>query len=207
VGKITSIKPQKNKKRVNVFIDNKYAFAMPLETYVKSKIKVGDELTATQQTRVANKATTRTLYNALLNYSSLRPRSEYEINSWLKKKGIPSKTSNKFKSKLINLQLLNDHKFATWWINQRNEFRPRSMKHLRSELLAKRINLSIIKEALQETKVDEISSAKKLFIKKSKQLAKLDPKTRQRKIIQYLEAKGFSYETVSKLIDHLRPSE
>ena len=45
MGKITDIKLQKNKKRFNIFVDNKFRFALAAETLVKAGLKIGQEIT------------------------------------------------------------------------------------------------------------------------------------------------------------------
>ncbi len=50
--------------------------------------------------------------------------------------------------KLIELDLLDDQKFARWWVEQRLRFRPKGNRALTAELLAKGIDREIISQVL-----------------------------------------------------------
>ncbi len=44
MSKISKIKLQKNKKRVNVYLDGKFAFGLVLDIFAKAGLKTGQEL-------------------------------------------------------------------------------------------------------------------------------------------------------------------
>ena len=91
--------------------------------------------------------------------------------------------------KLIELDLLDDQKFARWWVDQRLTFRPRGNIALKSELAQKGIDREIIASVLL-SKEKEIKLAKKLLSKKN-----LDKPRAQR----FLLARGFSSDIVYPL--------
>ena len=77
---ITSIKPQKNNKRVNIYLDNEFGFGLDLENFVKFHLKVDQELTDEQITKIVKDAEFQKILDKLLRFAMLRPRSKKEIN-------------------------------------------------------------------------------------------------------------------------------
>ena len=120
--------------------------------------------------------------NKAIHLLSFRPRSAAE----LKQRGLAAAIPQ-----LIELDLLDDQKFARWWVDQRLAFRPRGNIALKSELIQKGIDREIIESVLL-SKEEEISLAKKLLAKKN-----LDKPRAQRLLL----SRGFSREVVYQLVD------
>jgi regulatory protein len=86
---ITAIKPQKNKPRVNIYIDGKFRFGLDLENYVKTGLRTEQELSEEQIRAIITKAEFQKASDNLLRYATLRPRSGKEIKDWFYKKQVP----------------------------------------------------------------------------------------------------------------------
>lgn len=121
------------------------------------------------------------LLSRALNSLSSRPRSIAEIRQRGLEAVIP---------KLIELDLLDDQKFAEWWVDQRRTFRPRGNIALKTELIQKGIDREIIASVLL-TKDQELDLAQKLLAKKN-----LDKPRAQRLLL----SRGFSPDVVFQLI-------
>ena len=111
---------------------------------------------------------------------SFRPRSAAE----LKQRGLAAAIP-----KLIELDLIDDQKFARWWVDQRVRLNPRGNIALKTELMQKGIDREIIDSVLL-SKDQEIDLAKKLLAKKN-----LDKPRAQR----FLLSRGFSSDIVYSL--------
>ena len=100
------------------------------------------------------------------------------------------------------MKLLGDEEFASWWIDQRNTFRPRSVMQLRSELNQKGVSREIIESVLAKlvSIQTEIDAAKCLIQKKLKLLSRIDSREKKHKLMQFLMRKGFSWEIIEKAI-------
>ena len=131
---ITSIKPQKNKKRVNIYLDDKFGFGLDLKNFMTLGLKVEQELSDIEITEILKKAEFQKTLDKLLRFATLRPRSEKEINNWLRKYKVHQSLVKDLFSKLKRLELLDDTKFAKWWVEQRVNFRPRAKRVLSQEL-------------------------------------------------------------------------
>lgn len=196
---ITSIKPQKSKKRVNIFLDGKFAFGLDLESFVKLKLKVGAELSEKKVEEIVKKAELQKVYEKMLRFASLRPRSKKEFDNWLRKHKVYESLHEELFNKLKRLEFLNDEKFATWWIEQRLQFKSKSKRELLQELRIKGITKDIIDDVFSKLIIDEEASARKLLGKNRYKWDKLSNFEARRKISAYLGRKGFSWDVIRKV--------
>ncbi len=150
------------------------------------------------------------LLSAGYRFISFRPRSEKEITDFLQKKLRAWHTTaptvfSKVLERLRELGYVDDQKFILWWVEQRNAHRPKGKRVIIQELQQKGINKSLIEDVLSETcdGSDEIELAKQVVSKKLdlwKKLPKLDKK---RKMYDYLTRRGFSGDTIRRIIDEV----
>ncbi len=190
--RITEIKPQRNGKRVNVYLDNIFGFGLDLENYVTLGLKIGQDFTQEKIEEIIKKAEFQKTLDKLLRFATLRPRSEKEIKDYLKIKKVHESLYQELFDRLKHLELINDEVFAQWWVEQRLQFKSKSKRELEYELRNKGIDKEIIVEVLAESGVDDVKAAKKL-------LEKYASKTRQKKI-EYLARKGFAWEVIERVI-------
>lgn len=200
---ITSIKPQKNKKRVNIYLDEKFAFGLDLEVYMKRGLKVEQVLTEEQISSIIKEGEFQTTYDKMLRYATIRPRSEKEFNYWLKKHKVHKSIHEELFNRLKHLDLLDDEKFASWWIEQRQNFRPKSKRVLVQELRMKGIDRDVINKVLKNSSIDELKVAKDLVNKKKYKWEKFDGFEKRKKTYGYLAQKGFSSEVIREIISDI----
>ncbi|OGM03512.1 hypothetical protein A2715_00490 [Candidatus Woesebacteria bacterium RIFCSPHIGHO2_01_FULL_39_32] len=200
---ITSVKPQRNGKRVNIYLDDKYGFGLDLETFVKLGLKVEQELSEEKIEKIVREGEFQQIYDKILRFGSLRPRSENEYIYWLRKHKVHKSLHEELFNRLKRLDFLNDKKFAAWWVDQRQTFRPKSKRILNYELISKGIKKEIINEVLDEANIDEVAQAKKLIEKKKYIWEKLDDSTARKKMSEYLARHGFGWETIKTAIKRI----
>ncbi len=200
---ITSIKPQRNKRRVNVYIDEVFGFGIDLDNLVLSGIKINKEFSDEEIQKIIKKAEFQKTYDKFLKFATLRPRSEKELRDWLKRKKVHESLHKDLFNRLKHLDLINDLGFAKWWVEQRQTFRPKSKRILNNELRIKGIKKEIIGKVLEEEKIDEVKIAKQLLEKKAYKWRGLEPHKAKQKMSQYLAGKGFSWEIISKIFKDL----
>jgi len=197
---ITAIKPQKNQKRVNIYLDGKFGFGIDLENFVKLGLKVEQELSEKEIEEIIKKAEFQKTLDKLLRFATLRPRSEKEINDWLKRKRVHESIHRELFNRLNRLDLVDDRDFSKWWIEQRQAFRPKSLRILNNELRIKGVKKEIIEDVLGNTRIDEASIAKELLKKKNYKWKNLPKLEERKKMSEFLARKGFGWEVISKLI-------
>lgn len=197
---ITSIKPQKNKKRVNVYLNGKFAFGIDLDNLAKLNLKVEQELSDKEVEDIVRKAEFQKTLDKLLRFATLRPRSEKEITDWLKRKKVHESLHKELFNRLKRLELIDDIKFAQWWVEQRQAFRPKSLRIMNYELRIKGVKKELIEQVLSETKIDEAAIAKELLRKKDYKWKGLPRREARQKMSQFLARKGFGWNVVEKTV-------
>jgi regulatory protein len=204
---ITSIKQQKNKNRVNVYLDDKFGFGIDLDNFVLLHLKIDQELTEEEIEKIVKKAEFQKTLDKLLRFAMVRPRSEREITDYFRRKKVHESMHEKLLEKLEHLELINDAKFAKWWIDQRANFKPKPKRILIQELRIKGIDKEIIDEVLGEEVVDEEKMAKDLLEKKAYKWKNLPAWEVRQKMSQYLAGKGFDWDVIQKVVDTGRNME
>lgn len=213
--KVTSIQPQKDKARFNIFIDGRFAFGLGAEVLLKVNLKVGQELSSEEIEKLKTKDLFGKLYDRALKFIALRPRSRQEVKRYLeiKKKKLEGdfgqetslpenfweQLAEKVLTNLEEKKLVDDESFAVWWCQQRTQFRPRGKRFLKAELRQKGIDEETIERAIGG-QINELESAQKALSKK-KNWQKLAPRIKKQKIIAFLGRLGFSWETIEKILE------
>ncbi|KKU12333.1 MAG: Regulatory protein RecX [Candidatus Woesebacteria bacterium GW2011_GWA1_45_8] len=200
---VTSIKPQRNQKRVNVYLDDKFGFGIDIENFVKLGLKVEQELKEEEIEKIVKKAEFQKTLDKLLRFATLRPRSEKEIKDWFKKRKVHESLYKELLNRLSKLELIDDKKFAKWWVDQRNTFKPRGKRVLEMELRLKGIKKEIAQEILGDLKVNEEKVAKDLLQKKVYRWKSLPVLERKLKMSQFLARKGFGWDVIEKSVDKM----
>lgn len=190
---------QRNKERVNVFLDGEYAFALPLVEAArlrKNQILSDEEISQLEAIDERHKA-----FDYAVRFLGYRPRSIAEIRRKLQQRDVDDVVIEEVIQRLTELGYVDDLAFAEFWIRDRETFRPRGPMALRAELREKGIDNQIIDQALEA--LDPLDSARRAAQKKLSSLIKLDEMTFRRRMGGYLSRRGFSYETVNTVIAEL----
>ena len=84
---ITKIEEQKNKKRVNIFVDDAFFCGLNKETAVKFSLKVGKEITEEKLKEACFDSEVKSAFEKASNILGIRMHSKKEIFDKLFKKG------------------------------------------------------------------------------------------------------------------------
>lgn len=148
------------------------------------------------------------LVNAAIRFVSFRPRSEKELRDFFTQKLTKWKVSgdvliNKVIARMGELGYVDDEKFAEWWVEQRNAFRPKGAALLARELYQKGISRDLIEEVLGQSKGSEKEMARAVAEKKLKLLKNVSPLEKKKKLYGFLGRRGFSSETIAHVVDEV----
>jgi regulatory protein len=200
-GTITSVVIQaRNPHRVNVHLDGTYAFALSLEVATQASLKQGVVLSDQQIGDLAAEDVWHKTYDATLNFLSYRPRSEDEVRRYLNKRKVPPDLIAKLIVRLKQSKLVDDEAFARFWVENRETFSPRSSRAMRAELRSKGIDNSTIEESVTG---DDSEAAYRAGLKKVRTLRADDFETFRRKLLPFLQRRGFGYETAREAVNRL----
>jgi regulatory protein len=202
-GEITALRYQKrNKNRVNVYVDHRYAFG--LAAIVAASLKVGQTLSDADIARLKSRDEAEYAYDRALNFLSYRPRSEAEVRRNLRRKEVPQDTVEAVIARLERAGLLDDIGFANYWVENRIQFNPRGPHALRHELRQKGVADVVIREVLAE--IDEESMARTAAATGFQRFAHLEESDIRRKLVAYLARRGFSYAIITPLVEEILTS-
>lgn len=195
--KISAIKQQiKRAERYSVFIDDKYSFSLSELGLINSGLHAGQEIDKEGLENLKDTALYDKFYNNVLNLLARRPRSEWEIRDYLKRKNSPAPLIEKILNKLSKNGYVNDKEFARIWIENRRLLRPTSRRKLIAELKLKRISDEAITEAISQDETDEIQVLRDLAAKKRKIARYQD----DQKLIRYLAGQGFNFGDIKNVL-------
>lgn len=190
---------KKNPNRVNLYLDNQFAFALSIDEVAKNGLKKGLDLSNDQIARLKDTDETDYVYAKLLNFLSYRSRTVKEVRDRLYKYKVKDKVKQDFLiERLKSKGYLDDLKFTQWFIESRNTHRPRSPRMLTAELKTKGVSEEVIKSVINEV-ADETKTIRHLLTKKLGVSHTLDQITRQ-KIYAYLGRQGFVWDKIKEVV-------
>lgn len=188
--KVTNIKQQiKRAGRYSIFIDGQYSFSLSAASLLDSKLAVGQDLSQQQVKEMEKLSSDDKLYDRVLNYLAIRPRTKWEITTYLQRKGASPALSDTILNKLSNSNLLDDKKFAEAFVSDRRLLRSASRRKLIQELRQKHVADEIIQAAVGNEAEDEQVALRAVISSKRRQSKYQD----NLKLMQYLARQGFNY--------------
>ncbi len=193
------VQGKKNPNRVNLYLDDEFAFALSIDEVGKKSLKRGLELSQGEIEDLKKADSDEYIYGKILNFLSFRPRTVKEVRDRLWKYEVKDEDSqNLVIDKLKSKGYLDDIAFARWFIESRNTHRPRSISMLKMELSQKGVPKDIISD-LVATMGDEKATLIHLLDKKLGNHRILD-KLEKVKIQSYLVRQGFAWDKVSEVV-------
>lgn len=189
-GVITTLKVQKNnQERVSVFLDGEYTFGVTLD--VAARLHKGQHLSDAEIDGLRTQDDVDKAYQAALHFLATRPRSRAEVERRLEHKGHAPEAIAAALSRLEQRDYVDDDAFATYWVDNRNRFRPRSAAALRYELRQKGVDAESIQAATEE--LDEVAAAWTAVENKLNRWQELAEEELEQKIITFLARRGFNF--------------
>jgi len=199
-GRITSIEVQKrNPRRANVYVDGE--FVLGLAMIEALKLSKGQALSDADIEGLRLVDEKERAHEAALNFLSYRPRSEQEVRRRLQKKDFMPEAVDDAIGRLLRAGLIDDEAFARYWVENREQHKPRGAYALRHELRQKGIESRIVDELVEQ--IDEDANAYLAATKRLSRWQRLDPSVRRRKMSDYLRRRGFSYDVVLRVWERL----
>ena len=199
--KVTAIRSGKRGKRVNIFLDEKFAFSLEAEVALKEGLKAEKALSEDEIEALKKADLFQRCLNAAFHFLSYRPRSEAELRQRLQRRGFDGDNVAAVLAKLKAQNLVDDLAFAEFWKDNRESFRPRSQWLTRLELRQKGVAGDIINQVA--TQVDDEASAYRAALLKARRLSTDDYDDFRRRLGQYLKRRGFGYGLIKTTVERV----
>lgn len=211
-GKVTKIETQKkNKNRVNVYLDDEYTFSCSTEIIYTARINIGDRLDLLKLKKVIEEDDFIKCKNDSLNIIEKTYKTENEIRNKLILKGYGEDVINKAMVFLKEYNFLDDAKFCDLYIKEK--LRNQSKNKIKYDLIKRGIGERLVKEKLEavrdiqenveESSIFELARKKYEIVKKNE----ADKRKQYKKMCEFLLRKGYSWEDVKKVLNHLMEYE
>lgn len=203
-GTVTAIKPQvRDPERVNVFIDEQFAFGMGSQVSLDMGLRVGENVDAARIAALRAADDIGKATNAALNLLAMRPRSIREIRDRLRQKDYAPAAIDAAIEKLEGWNYVDDADFARFWVENRVTHRPRGRRLLAQELWQKGIDRETATEAIEESDLDEHQAALDIARSKMRSYAGLERAVVYRRLGGLLGRRGFGYDVVKPVLDEV----
>lgn len=190
---ITDIKQQvKTQGRYSIYVDGKFVFGLSELALMNSGLRIGLELTGEELSDLKSAARVDKAYNQALGQVARRPRSEWEMREYLRRKEYDPELVQQIVDRLYEGNWLSDLEFARRWVENRRLLKSTSKRRLQQELKAKRVSDQVIDEVLREDETDDRSVLADLVARKRTQSRYQDPQ----KLMAYLMRQGYNYGDV-----------
>ncbi|MFC2004529.1 RecX family transcriptional regulator, partial [Chloroflexota bacterium] len=171
--KITALRTGRGRgKRLNIFLDGKFAFSLEAEVAAKERLQVEQVLSAEQIEALARSDHFQRCLNSAHHYLSYRPRSESELREKLNQRGFDGDTQQAVITRLKEQGLVDDLAFAQFWKDNRESFNPRSRGLTKLELRRKGLADDIIEQVVAT--IDDDDSAYRVALNKTHGLPQSD---------------------------------
>jgi regulatory protein len=140
--------------------------------------------------------------DAALRLLAYRARSEAEVRRRLSRRYPPDVTEKAIHS-LRETGQLDDESFSRFWVQNRQQHRPRSQKVIRQELLRLGVSGDLVRETLEG--FNEEANAYRAGRKVSQKLAFRSDSEEQfrQRLGEYLKRRGFGYTVTAETVNQL----
>lgn len=200
--KITNIKQQvKRPDRYSIYVDGKFAFGLSEAALLESRLVGGQEIDATQLATLKKDAAADKAYGNALRYVAMRPRSTWEVQTYLRRKEVDEPLADQIIERLRRVDLIDDLSFARAWVANRRLLKATSKRKLRLELMQKHVPEQAIETVLREDETDEHDVLRQLIERKRRRYPD------DTKLMQYLARQGFGYDEIKRALQSFASPE
>ena len=199
---ITKIEIQKkNKERVNLFLDNEYAFSISTELVYKEGLRVNLNVDIEKLKDLAEKEEMLRCNNSAIRIIERNYKTEKEVRNKLIEKGYNENAINNAIDFLQKYNFLNDNTYTKMYV--KDKLNSQGSNKIKYTLMKKGISKEMIEEELQNIDRDdekkvamELAQKKLSSIKKSEN----DKYKISGKLYRFLTSKGYNYDIVKETV-------
>ncbi len=200
---ITDLKAQvKNKKRVNIYLDNAYYCGLELETVIKNRLKIGQTVEEDAIKKMQSDSERLIATDKALNYISRTKKTKKQVETYLKGKGYLSELISEVIDKISSYGYLSDEEYAEDYIRVYKKTKGKRLLVL--ELKRKGVSDKDIENAIK-TLDGENESA--IFVAEKYLKNKPRDKATKLKCYKYLLSKGFDYDVSKSAVESIIKDE
>ena len=143
-----------------------------------------------------------------MKYLTAKDRTVSEMQAYLDEKDFGEADVDATVARLQELGLLDDRRYAQRFVETRLASKPVSRRHLYEQMKGHGISEEYIREAMELADSDtERENALSIARKFVRQFADLEPEKRRARVLNRLEARGYSYDTARNALEEALSEE
>lgn len=196
MGYITKIEQQKNKSRVNIFVDDTFFCGLEKETAIIFGLKVGKSVDEAELQSAINESETKRAFEKGADYLASRMHSKKELIDKLIKKGFLKQNAEAACKKLEQYGYINDEVFAKMHVQANSRY---SRFVLQNKLKQKGIDKQIILSALDNVSNDDEFELCKKYAEKYIKGKNIVSSADRQKLYASLARRGFGFDLIKKV--------
>ena len=194
---ITKIEQQRNKSRVNIFVDGAFFCGLNKETAIIFKLKENRGIDEEKLKKAIFESEVKSAFEKSLDYLGRQMYSKKVLFDKLTLKGFSPEVVKSAIAKLEEYRYVDDELFAKQFVQQNTK---RSKRILKEKLTKKCVDKEIIVKILEENRDSDVYEICLLQAQKyAKNRTFEDPKDIQ-KFYASLARKGFDFSTIKKAV-------
>ena len=196
---VTAVDRQPRRRRVNVFVDGRFALAIGRELAAERGVRPGVAISREELAALELAEARRSALESALRLLSYRARSRYELRDRLKRKEFPTAVIDETLRRLQEMGYIDDAAFARAWKETRQAAQPRSSQLLISELRLRGIPPRMAEEATADVSDEE--AAYEAARRRLRTLRGLAQARFRERLGAFLTRRGFSYDVSRRTIE------
>lgn len=193
----------KGTKDIIIHCDDDEYLILALEVFLKSGLKKNDELSDERFSFFVRENRLYRIKQRAFRYMGRRLHSASELRTKLRQKGYEIEMIDQVISELKDKNYLDDSEFASVFVEEKFRSTMWSERKLKAELVKRGVKSSVISEVISNKFSKEVNynNALTVALKKYKMLQErnLDLQTTKKKLISFLNTRGYNYETIKQV--------
>jgi regulatory protein len=200
VSAITAITPTpRHSGRFDVLVDGEHVATLSLDAIERLQLAVGRDIHGIEA-RIADESAQVKVYDRALTMLAFRARASAELARALVKKGELKEHADRAIARLQEQGLLDDAAFAQAFTRAKVLGARHSRRRVQQELgrkgVAREVSTAAIDAVFAEEGVDQRAVVDEAARRKLRSLAKLDPRTRRRRLYAFLARRGYDSDDI-----------
>ncbi len=204
---ITRLEVQKRRTdHASVYVNGAFAFGVHQDLVLQYGLHEGRALSTREQQRIERDDEALRAKAAALGYLAHKPRTEGEVPPRLAQRDYGAAAIDEAVARLRELDYVDDAAYAQDYVRARFASKGYGPVRIRRELAERDVAAHLIDRALEEQMDAEktLEAARGHARKKWKRLrGEDDPRRRQQKLYDYLWRRGFTTDTIRRVMDEL----
>lgn len=201
---ITRITEQKRRSnRRSVYIDGDFAFGCNVNVIARFRLREGMTIDDDLRRRIEEGEVRQEAFDHATRLLGMRMQSERELRTKLGRKDYGSRVIDAVIENLKRLNYVDDEKFAADRAKDQATLKKHGKARAVQELMKAGVSRELADKATTQAyeDVDPRVSAVEVAKKKAATLSRYDRDTAKRRLIGFLQRRGFDYETVQYAVE------